>query len=206
MRRILIIYGGFKFHEPYKTVSFFLPFLRENGFNIDIYSDINIYSDYRRLKEYDIIFQNYGEKKITEKQEQGLTNAIKSGVGLIGFHAGLCDTFKNSYKYQHMVGGQFVFHPKVKKFKVIINRRSKLLNGIKDFYIKTELYYFHFSPEIKIHAWTVIENKIKMPVVWSKKYGKGKIFYCSLGHDTQDFEKKEFFEIMKRGILWVSKK
>lgn len=204
MGKVLIIYGGFDFHEPEKTVKLFLPFLNENGYEVDLRSDISIYSDFNKLKQYNLIIQNYGEMKISKKQEKGLIDAIFSGTGLIGFHAGLCDTFKNSYAYQHMVGGQFVYHPEIKNFRVIIDKKSKILKGIKNFNIKTELYYFHFSPDIKIHAWTVVENKIKMPVVWTKNFGKGKIFYCSLGHNTKDFEKKEFFEIMKRGIIWSS--
>ncbi len=205
MKKILLIYGGFKFHEPEKTIKLFLPFLKSSGWTVDIRTNINIYSKPEELKKYRIILQNYGEKKINSVQEKGLVEAIKSGVGLAGFHAGLCDTFKNSYEYQRIVGGQFIFHPEIKRFKIIINKNSKLLQGIKDFNIKTELYYFHFSPDINIHAWTVVENKIKMPVVWTKNYGKGKVFYCSLGHNTEDFEKKEFFEIMKRGIMWVGR-
>jgi len=203
MKKILIVYGGFKFHEPYETIKMFLPFLKDQGFIFDIRSNINIYSDFEKLKKYNIIFQNYGEKKITKKQEQGLLKAIKSGVGLIGFHAGLCDTFKNSYNYQYMVGGQFVFHPEIKKFKVIIDKKSNILQGIKNFYIKTELYYFHFAPDIKIHAYTPVKNNIKMPVVWTKNFGKGRIFYCSLVHNTDDFRKKDCFEIIKKGIMWV---
>jgi len=203
MKKILIIYGGLKFHEPDKTIKLFISFLKSKNFAIDIRSNINIYSKINELKKYNIIFQNYGEKKIKRKQERGLIEAVKSGVGLVGFHAGLCDTFKNSYAYQYMVGGQFVYHPEVKKFKVIIDKKSRLLREIKNFNIKTELYYFHFSPDIKIHAWTVIENNIKMPVVWTRTFGRGRIFYCSMGHNTKDFEKKEFFEIMKRGIIWA---
>lgn len=206
MKRILIIYGGLKFHEPLETTKLFIPFLKSNGFNVEMRSNINIYSNFKELKKYKVILQNYGEKKITKKQEIGLLNAVKSGVGLAGFHAGLCDTFKNSYDYQRMVGGQFVFHPEPRRFKVIIDRRSKILKGVKDFYIKTELYYFHFSPDIKIHAWTMVENKIKMPVVWTKNFDRGRIFYCSLGHDTKDFEKNGFYEIMKKGIIWTARK
>lgn len=43
-----------------------------------------------------------------------------------------------------------------------------------------------------------------MPVVWKKMYGKGRVFYSSLGHVAKDFEVPEALEIMKRGILWAS--
>ena len=43
-----------------------------------------------------------------------------------------------------------------------------------------------------------------IPVVWKKMYGKGRVFYSSLGHVAEDFEVKENFEIMKRGIRWAA--
>jgi len=43
----------------------------------------------------------------------------------------------------------------------------------------------------------------KMPVVWKKKYGKGKVFYTSLGHTVDVFDIPEAITIMQRGILWA---
>jgi len=42
-----------------------------------------------------------------------------------------------------------------------------------------------------------------MPVVWKKMYGKGRVFYSSLGHKAKDFNVPEAQEIMKRGMLWA---
>ncbi|MCS6949565.1 MAG: ThuA domain-containing protein, partial [bacterium] len=44
-----------------------------------------------------------------------------------------------------------------------------------------------------------------MPVVWKRRYGKGRVFYSSLGHVAKDFEVPEALEIMKRGMLWASR-
>jgi type 1 glutamine amidotransferase len=41
-----------------------------------------------------------------------------------------------------------------------------------------------------------------MPVVWKKMYGKGRVFYSSLGHVTEDMKVDEALEILKRGIRW----
>ncbi len=38
-----------------------------------------------------------------------------------------------------------------------------------------------------------------MPVVWKKMYGKGRVFYSSLGHVMKDFEVPEALEIMQTG-------
>ena len=43
-----------------------------------------------------------------------------------------------------------------------------------------------------------------MPVVWKRRYGQGKVFYCSLGHQVVDFDVPEAREIVRRGLLWAT--
>ena len=43
-----------------------------------------------------------------------------------------------------------------------------------------------------------------MPVVWKKVYGKGRVFYTSLGHAASTFDIPQALAIMQRGILWAS--
>ena len=69
----------------------------------------------------------------------------------------------------------------------------------------------HVDPNVKVLATTTFSREhdswIKgtvMPVVWKKKYGKGRVFYSSLGHVASDFKVPEALEIMKRGIRWAS--
>jgi hypothetical protein len=44
-----------------------------------------------------------------------------------------------------------------------------------------------------------------MPVVWKKPFGKGRVFYTSLGHVASDFDVPQAREIVKRGILWAAR-
>ena len=43
-----------------------------------------------------------------------------------------------------------------------------------------------------------------MPVVWVRSYGKGRVFYSSLGHVAKDFDVPEVKEIIRRGMLWAA--
>ena len=48
-----------------------------------------------------------------------------------------------------------------------------------------------------------VENQIKgsvIPVIWKKKYGKGRIFYSSIGHSLNDFNLPEVMNIQMRGF------
>jgi type 1 glutamine amidotransferase len=43
-----------------------------------------------------------------------------------------------------------------------------------------------------------------MPVIWTRNYGKGRVFYASVGHVRADFEVPEAREIVRRGMLWAA--
>ena len=96
----------------------------------------------------------------------------------------------------------------------VLDTNDPISDGIKDFEIKnTEQYYMHIDPSINIIATTVFNGDydpwiegVEMPVVWTKTYGKGKIFYSSLGHSADIFEIPEVWKIMTRGVTWAVSK
>ena len=71
----------------------------------------------------------------------------------------------------------------------------------------------HVDPNVKVLATTTFNGDhdywidgAVVPVVWKKMFGKGRVFYSSLGHVAKDFEIHEVIEIMKRGINWTVEK
>jgi len=69
----------------------------------------------------------------------------------------------------------------------------------------------HIDPNSKVLATTKFSGDhdswiagAVVPVVWKKTYGKGRVFYSSLGHVAKDFDVPEALEIMKRGICWAA--
>ena len=44
-----------------------------------------------------------------------------------------------------------------------------------------------------------------MPVVWKHRYGKGRVFYSSLGHVAAEFAVPEMRTILGRGLLWAAR-
>jgi type 1 glutamine amidotransferase len=72
----------------------------------------------------------------------------------------------------------------------------------------------HIDPAIEVLATTrfpTVEGEhlpnrhVDMPVVWTKKWGQGRVFYNSLGHHADVFDVPEAIELMKRGFLWAAK-
>ena len=189
LKQALLIYGGMEIHQPKDTIELFLPFLKGNDFKLEMHDNIDIYAE-ERLREFDIIIQNYGEGKISKEQEQGLLTAVREGAGFAGWHAGVTDAFRDNIEYQHMSGGQFVFHPPIKDYDVnIAGEYDDITKGISDFMICSEQYYMHVDPAVKVLATTTFEHGVRMPVVSKKEYFLGKVFYCSIGHNVEDFKR-----------------
>lgn len=91
----------------------FRPWLKEQEFEVEISNSLDSYLDLEKLKKFDVIIQVYTQGTITAEQERNLEEAVKSGVGLAGWHGGLADSFRMNTEYQFMVGGQWVAHLRI---------------------------------------------------------------------------------------------
>lgn len=213
-KHILICYGGWAGHEPKQGIEVFLPWLIAEGAIIDTTSNLDKYADEQFMQSVDLIIQNISMLKITKEQEKGLLTAVRNGTGIAGWHGGLADSFRESVGYQFIIGGQWVAHPGgIIDYEVnITNKKDPIVSGLPTtLKIHSEQYYMHVDPNIKVLATTTfsgknsdwIENCV-VPVVWKKTYGKGRVFYSSLGHVAAEFQVTEVLEIMKRGIVWAS--
>ncbi|MBN2090172.1 ThuA domain-containing protein [candidate division KSB1 bacterium] len=212
-KKVLIVWGGWDGHEPKQCVDIFAPWLIEKGFDVEISTTLDSYLNKEKMSALTLIIQVFTMSQITKEQEKGLLDVIENGVNIAGWHGGLADAFRNNTNYQFMVGGQWVAHPGgVIDYEVNITKpKDPIVKGLKDFRMHSEQYYMHVDPIVEVLATTTFSGEhaswIKgtvMPVVWKKMYGKGRVFYSSLGHVAKDFEVPEALEIMKRGILWAA--
>mgnify|MGYP003682009417 CR=1 FL=1 len=220
-KNIIYVYGGMKGHKPAESVDLMVPKLRAEGANVKVFDTLSVYADEKLMAETDLIIQTWTMGKMTKEQFKGLEKAVMNGTGLSGWHGGLGDAFRDNLKYQFMVGGQFVSHPggKINHSIKIVNKNDPITNGIDDFDLKkTEQYYMLIDPNIKVLAISEFdkesyqksgkpENKLtgsSMPVVWKKNYGKGRIFYSSIGHNLTDFGVPEVMTMQMRGFRWAS--
>jgi hypothetical protein len=84
--------------------------------------------------------------------------------------------------------------------------------GIGGFDYRSEQYYMHVDPAIEVLATTTFSGAharwiegVVMPVVWKHRYGKGRVFYSSLGHVAAEFAVPEMRTILQRGLLWAAR-
>jgi len=211
-KNVLIVWGGWEGHNPKLFSDIVEKWLIKNNANVTVSNSLNAYSNIEYLMKFDLIIQSVTMGEITTQQEKNLTNAVKKGVGFAGAHGGIIDSFRTSTNYQFMTGGQWVEHPGgMVNFKVKI-LKDKITEGINDFEIFTEQYYLHLDPSIEVLATTKFTGtnypwikNVEMPVFWKKKFGKGKVFCISLGHNPNEFKTHiEAWKLLTRGFIWAS--
>lgn len=212
-KKVLFVYGGWEGHDPVPSRDLFVPWLKSEGADVTVSDSLDIYLDEKIMSSLDLVVQIWTMGQITGDQERGLLNAVRNGCGIAGWHGGLGDSFRNNVEYQFMVGGQWVSHPGgVIDYRVNITDHDDMVTrGIPDFDIRSEQYFMHVDPNVKVLATTTFTDEhanwiggTVIPQVWKKYYGKGRVFYSALGHVIEDFEVPEVLEMQKRGIRWAA--
>jgi uncharacterized protein len=214
MKSALFVWGGWDGHEPKQCVEVMAPILEKEGFTVEISDTLDTFKDKDKMMSLSLVTPCWTCGEMNPEQTQGLLEAVKSGVGIAGWHGGMCDAFRGNTGYQFMTGGQWVEHPGgcVEYTVNIINHKDPITAGIKDFKMKSEQYYLLTDPSNEVLATTTFTGDtypwIKgcvMPTVWKRMYGQGRVFYSALGHVASDFNGPEMKEIMRRGLLWASR-
>ena len=213
MREAMIVWGGWSGHEPEQGAHVVGGMLEDEGFKVYIENTTEAFAD-PAIADMSLIVPIYTMSKIEKEELDNLEKAVRGGVGLAGYHGGMCDAFRDAVNYQFMCGGQWVAHPgNVIDYRVnILKRDDPVMAGIDDFDYRSEQYYMHVDPAIEVLATTTFSGEhapwtrgVVMPVVWKHRYGAGRVFYSSLGHVVKEFDVPEMRTILKRGLLWAAR-
>jgi uncharacterized protein len=147
------------------------------------------------------------------EQEAALTSAVAGGMGLITWHGG-ASAFLTSRQHKHLIGGQFVGHPggSTVTYDVRFHDNDPLVAGLADFAITTEQYYMLIDLAVKVIASTRMKllhmpwlDDIDMPVAWVREWGRGRVFYCSIGHGVEQLAHPTVTELLRRAVKWASR-
>lgn len=205
--RALIVYGGWQGHEPGPVSEIFAEALSAHGFDVTRADTLDALLDRETTSDLDLIVPIWTMGEISKDQWRALNEAVRGGVGIAGNHGGMGDAFRTNTDYQFMVGGQWVAHPGgIIGYRVhVVDHADPVTAGLDHFDMHSEQYYMHVDPSNHVLATTTFEfNGCTMPVAWKRTWGKGRVFYSSLGHVAKDFDVPEALTIQTRGMLWAA--
>jgi type 1 glutamine amidotransferase len=153
-----------------------------------------------------------------EVYKKSLVDFVSSGKGLAGVHAAT-DTYAGWKEYNKMMGGAFDQHPWTKKVPIKNLDPKNTVNaafGGKDFEIDDEIYQFRADtaqPTERRMLLSLDPAKMDLsagkrkdglyPISWVSTYGKGKTFYCSLGHRKEIYHNPAILNHYLAGIQYV---
>ena len=212
--KALIVYGGWDGHEPKEVADIFKGILEIENFDVEMSDTLDVYGNVDKLKGLDLIVPHWTMGEIEQEYVNNISEAVMSGVGLAGCHGGMCDSFRKNVDWQFMTGGNWVAHPGNDGINYTVNIKhssSIILEGIEDFEVVSEQYYLHVDPAVEVLATTrfpiaegphSLNKAVDMPVVWTKRWGLGRVFYNSIGHSASVVAMPEVSKIMRNGFLW----
>jgi len=213
MREALIVWGGWSGHEPEEGARIVGDMLEKHRFKVYIENTTEAFAD-PAIADMSLIVPIVTMAKIEKEEVENLAAAVRGGVGLAGYHGGMCDAFRDCPDYQFMCGGQWVAHPGgvVDYWVDVAAPRDPIMQGLSSFAYRSEQYYMHVDPSNEVLATTRFSGEhapwiegVVMPVAWKRRHGLGRVFYSSLGHVASEFATPEMRTIFERGLIWAAR-
>ena len=142
-----------------------------------------------KLAAYDAVLflSTTGDLPLPDKQ--GFLDWIAAGKAFVGVHAAT-DTFHGFPPFIAMIGGEFKTHgPQVAVDCLNQDPAHAACRPLpKEWSVFDEIYQFKNFERSKVHGLLTLDRHPNdktpgdYPVAWSKPFGRGRVFYTSLGH------------------------
>jgi type 1 glutamine amidotransferase len=216
-KQALVVRGGWEGHAPVAASDRYAQALKEADYQVTVSDTLDSYLDEELLARTDLVVQCWTMGQITGPRIAGLSRAVRAGTGFAGWHGGIVDSFRSEPAYHLMTGGQFVHHPRqfvTHRVRPLPERADHpALAGVTAFTVTSEQYYLHVDPAIEVLAVTDFEDDpdnpelagTVMPVTWTRRWGAGRVFVTTVGHNLADLEIPQVDTMIKEGMAWATR-
>jgi len=172
------------------------------------------------LNDFDaVLFYTGGNLEMTSQQKADFLGFIHDdGKGFIGVHSATI-TFTNWPEYGEMIGGYFDEHP-WGTFNAPVIVEDAAFPGMAQwpaaFTIRDEIYQMHQYSREKLRVLLRLDPaKLDMTnknvhrkdgdfaVAWAKSYGQGRVFYSTLGHPVENWDRPDMQKMYFEAIRWA---
>jgi type 1 glutamine amidotransferase len=210
--RVLMLAGGWEGHEPLEVARVARDLIFP-GLEVHQTSDLGCVCP-EVLREFDLFVPIWTFGTLPDNAEQSLLFAVEHGMGVLAWH-GFTSAFLHSRPLKHLIGGQFVAHPggDSTTYRVEFSNSSPLTVGLDPLTVTSEQYYLLVDPAVDVVATTVMSDStmpwlsgVRMPVAWTRRWGDGRVFYCSLGHTAAMLREPQLSTLIRRAIAWAARR
>lgn len=180
---------------------------------VDVIEDLTLLRTEKPF-QYQVLvlhFKNYDPNIPGEKALENLEGFVRDGGGLVLVHfaCGAFQEFKD--RFVKLAGRvwdpQLRAHDPYGQFTVrITDHKHPITRGLEDFETTDELYTC-LAGEVPVRILAVARSRVDgkdYPMAFVLEVGKGRVFHCVLGHDTQALESGRVQELYRRAVLWCA--
>ena len=159
------------------------------------------------LPDYDALVDYTTHNERTDTQREATLEFVSDGGGYAGVHpaadltAGV-EEFDS--EMERLVGGRFLDHPDDADLPIDVVADHPVTEGITDFVVYDEPYRLTYG-DVDVLARMDHPELGDMPVAWVHRYGEGRVFYCSLGHDEPALTHDAVRRLVGRGTRWAGR-
>jgi len=198
-KRILFISDGY-FHPPLPARKVLQRrFLRDGGYHLVRIKSLEEFPD--SFGSLSAVVLYFHHREVSDASLEKLRAFVSGGGGLLAVHSATA-SFKGQPEYARLLGGSFAGHGPVSEFDCIPEADGEVFSGLPRFSVRDELYLHEFEPGIRVHYTSFYEGE-KVPVVWTRTYGQGRVCAAVPGHTLSALRNPVYQQVLLRGLAWV---
>jgi type 1 glutamine amidotransferase len=176
---------------------------------------------------YDVLLLNYDDFKQTAgpwwdyRARQAMLDFVRNGKGLVSYHSAN-NAFWGWEEFDKLVGGTWretATHAPYHTYTVkIADPDDPITQGMPPTFAETDELYQGLSMQPNIHLLAgayddphncsrngkVCGSGKDEPLVWTLKFGLGRVFQTALGHDVKAMDSPGFRLTLERGTEWAA--
>lgn len=190
---------------------------RSGAFETTVTQDVGAFTR-QNLKQFDaVMFYTSGELPMTAAEKEALISFVRAGHGFVGVHSAT-DTFYMWKDYGDMIGAYFNDHPWHQRVTVDVLAPSDPIVSFlgKSFQVEDEIYQFsdfrtdttHLLLRLDVNSVDLNNPRVRrryygFPLAWTRRYGKGRVFYTALGHEEAVWNSSWYQQLLLHGIQYA---
>lgn len=168
--------------------------------------------------QYDVVVMYDMSAGMSAQQRKAFQKLLQGGIGVVSLHHNL-GAHRDWDEFRKVIGGKFIFEETTidgRKYGktpwshgetlqvTVVDQDHPITAGVGNFEIHDETYgRFYVAPDVHVLL-TTGHPKNNPQVAWTKRYGRSRVFYLMLGHDSHAYGHPAFAQLVHQGIRWAA--
>jgi type 1 glutamine amidotransferase len=212
-----VLTGAGRYADPWhrfaQTTAALVQILAETGIRTDVAADVD--ARLADLDRPDLLVVNAGDPWRGDDHARGtpaaaqanLASTLDRGIGVLAVHAAIA-SLRDYDVWRTAIGGDWVVgrsgHPPLGPVDVVIEPVAHPITaGLADFSVFDERYTgLAVDPDV-VGLASHRHAGATFSLLWAREYGRSRLVYDALGHDTRSYESPTHRELIRRAALWA---